>query len=277
MHRCLRSHPDSHPHHRVKYRPNHYSELLLGRDPSCDCYLGCRIGTDAIATDIATYGESTRNEQGRTIGKVGRQKLLRTGWQAFESVPDNNGIPDQGDVTRIHRAMFPNLPSPTLVTTEDFGGLWDHHGEYAISWALRLSAVPASSVLRKYVGGVDHQMVTYRDEKARTRVMCPMKPHSLTYRGHVDEDLRKEIRTAAKAIEDGLIIAELYPVGAWTQAARVRKRKNDEIADLQEKIGQKNDRIDELEREAQQAQTKGWDDALDDIITTSHTMKAEGP
>ena len=112
----------------MKYRPNHYSEKLLGLDPSCSCYLGCRISSDAIATDIATFGEVTRTERGRTKGKAGRRATLRKGWKAFESVPDNNGIPDQGDVLRIHRAMF-DTPDPTLVATEDFEGLWERRAE----------------------------------------------------------------------------------------------------------------------------------------------------
>jgi hypothetical protein len=140
--------------------------------------------------------------------------------------------------------MFPDLPQPILVQTRDFSEVWDLIGEYAVSIALRLTAVPAGSPMRKWTSA-DHQMVFYRTRNGdEARGMDPMHPHSLSYTGTWMP--RAHIVGAAKAIEGGLIICELYKAGAWTAEALVRRRKNVRIALLEAEAEKREKRIKSL-------------------------------
>ena len=213
----------------MSYSPNYASEKLLPGPP----YMGCRVSADWAATDIATHGESSRRDDGRLKLKRARTQDLRKGWRAFatQTPADSNGWPDAGDVRRIH-AGWTDLPMPLFVETHDFQDVWEAIGEYAVSIALRLRAVPANSPLRKYTSA-DHQMVAYRKRNGNeARVMDPMHPHSLTYQGVWVP--RAHLATGARAIEDGLIVAELYPAGEWTREALMRKRKNARIARIED-------------------------------------------
>ena len=93
---------------------------------------------------------------------------------------DNNGIPDQADVKRIQRAMYPSLPLP-LINQVDVDRVWDWlTSGTAVSIALDLSAVPATDALRRYTNPVGHQVVLYAPRTASTRqVRCidPMHQH----------------------------------------------------------------------------------------------------
>jgi len=224
-----------------RYLANHFAERLVNNR-------SCRLGAGATGTDIATLGESTRNASGYLKGRHGRRRILQRGWDAFLRTGDSNGIPDQNDVIVMHRAMFPGLPDPAVIQTRDFDSLWRKHGAFAISWALDLRAVPADSVLRKYVNPVPHQMTTYQYRNV-IRVVDPWKQHDPSYHGLSHPRLRSDIRKAARAMAGGLIFAELYPVGQWTEAARVAAAKDERIDEIKQ-------RRDALRRQLDEATTE---------------------
>ena len=221
------------------YAPNFASEKLLAGPP----YLGCRISSDWIATDIATRGESSRRDDGRLKLKRARTKDLQRGWRAFatQQPADSNGTPDQGDVRLIHGAMFPDLPDPILIGTRDWSEVWEMVGEYAVSLALRLRDVRPGSPLRKYTSA-DHQMVLYERGGGKAHVLDPMHAHSLTYQGVWAE--QEDFRAGARGIANGLIVAEAYPAGEWTAEALMRKRKNRRIRAALENLSRQNTSAD---------------------------------
>lgn len=205
------------------YAPNFASERLLTAP-----YKGCGLSSDWAATDLATLGESSRNPNGRLKLAKARRADLRRGWRAFKAKPDSNGIPDTDDLIRIHAAMFPGLPRPTEVRTRDFDDITAMlDDDMAVSIAVRLSALPASSDMRDYTSA-DHQVVLYGRTGSKTTRIDPMHRHSLTYTG--DSVRLADVRTAARAIAGGLILAWSYPIGEWTDAARLRRRKERRIA-----------------------------------------------
>ncbi len=218
------------------YRSPLNTERNLSRPP----WLGCGVSSDWHGTAIATFGESTRLATGRPKGKAAMTRDLKRGWRAFKSKPDDNGIPDQGDLTRIHRGMFSGLADPTLFNTRDWDGVLKRLDlNYAVSIALRLTVLPTWSTLRKYTSA-DHQVVIYgkrtRNGVTKLYIIDPMRAHSKAYSGVWVP--ASHVRKAAKAIENGLIITSLYPAGGWTREAIVRRRKNAQIAAMDAKASQ---------------------------------------
>jgi hypothetical protein len=220
----------------------------LHRDPKWGFTL-CRGSSEWAGTGIASLNESVLNENGRYRGKEGRRRDLGKAWSAA-----GRGRPsyNQGHVLKMHHAMFPGMPDPILVATRDFDNLWGllgkEFGDFAISIALDLSALPASDALRQNTGPVGHQVVLYRKRvkngKGQARVLDPMAPYSDTDVGYWAK--RSSISKAAKAIEGGLVICELYPVGAWTSFRNIRRAKNAEIKELEFKVASNNAKVTAL-------------------------------
>ncbi len=199
----------------MSIRPMFDSERLLEGFDGQPPFKACGISAGVTGTNLATTNEASII-RGWPMGKALRTARLKTGWRAFEKVHDSNGIPDTDDAIRIHRAMFPTLPDPIQVQTRDRKLVRHHLDEgNALSMAFRLSALPARSGWRQYTSA-DHQMTMWDLVNAKVTRQDPMHPHSDKYRGErlsLDEGL-----DAAEAIENGLILYWLYPIGRWTQA-----------------------------------------------------------
>ena len=265
----------------MRYKPNFASERLLPGPP----YKGCGISSDWIATDIATFGESSRLPTGRTKLKKARTADLRRGWRAFKAKPDSNGIPDTNDLERIHAGMFPDLPQPSQLFTRDMREVIEALDDgYALSIALRLSALPPSSDLRRYTAA-DHQVVLYGRKGGTTTRVDPMHRHSLSYTG--DPVSLAEVEKAAKAIENGLILAWRYPIGGWTAEALMRKRKNRRIGVIEDQAARTEtrlrQRIRELEAtvppdcadEISNARAAGRESAFVQVLESVQAMRTE--
>lgn len=208
------------------YLSPYNSEQNLGKTGNPPSYRGCGISTDWHATAFATLGESSVTGDGSPKRKREMARDLKRGWAAFKAQPDFNGIPDTGDLIRIHDGMFPGLPDPSQFWTTEWDDVMDiwKGRDHAISIAVRLSVLPQDQMVDPYTRA-DHQVLLVPDGKdGRTRIYGPMKPHSLSYRGHFGP--LKEVRQAAKAIEDGQILTWLYPIGQWTRERLTAKRLN---------------------------------------------------
>lgn len=201
------------------YIPAFASEKLLTPP-----YKGCGISADWTGTALATLGESTLQPNGRVKNKGQRKADLQRGWNAFTRVADSNGIPDTDDAIRIHSGMFPKLPNPDQLWTRNWDDVIDQlDDDMAISIALRLSALPSDSPLRRYTSA-DHQITMWKRKGDTVKRPDPMHNHSNTYGG--ERVPLKDIRIAAKAIEKGLILTWLFPIGEWTAEALMRAKKN---------------------------------------------------
>lgn len=256
-----------------RYKSHQASEKILPRDPKFG-YVGCRFSAGWAATAWATLGESAQSQTGRFKSRWSRRKDLERAWDAAGRGREGY---NQGHVLRAHAAMFPGLPDPILAATRDFSDdLWAHlgqkptgprEGDFVISIALDLSVLPASDPLRKHTGPVGHQVVLAYRNKANDAayVLDGMAPYSSGDRGYWAP--RRSIAKAARAIEEGLVIFELYPVGGWTRERlgddvlqRRIQRLRAEMAALED--GYKGE-IEELERAAEEAR-----DALGDERAT---------
>jgi len=264
----------------MRYAPNFASEKLLPGPP----YKGCGVASDWIATDIATFGESSRQASGRIKLKTARTRDLKRGWAAFKARPDSNGIPDTDDLERIHAGMFPDLPQPVQLKTRDFREVIEALDDgYAISIALMLSALPASSSLRAFTSA-DHQVVIVGRNNAKTTRLDPMHGHSLTYTG--DPVLLADVETAAKAIEHGLILGWLYPRGGWTAESLLRKRKNRQIQLIETAAGATESRLrrrireleattpPDCEAEIANAKAAGRESAFVQVLQSVQSMRS---
>lgn len=201
-----------------RFRPLFASEKLLAGPP----YRGCRVSTDWNGTSMATLGESALLPDGRIGGKAMRTLDLKAGWRGFISTADDNGWPDQGDVAEMHERMFPELPQPAVLQLTRWDEVIDLLDRNALGIALRLSALPASSPLRKYTSA-DHQVLIWDRAGAKVRRLDPMHDHSLTYAGEWVP--LADVRKAAGAIEpSGAYFVEVYPIGGWTAEARARRQ-----------------------------------------------------
>ena len=228
--------------------PHQASEKLL-RDPKYG-YTLCRASAIWACCCFATLNESAVAANGRVKGRNGRKRDLAKAWDAA-----GRGRPGYGQrhVVAMQKSMFPHLPPPILGVTRDFSDdLWDHIGpnlgDFAVSLSIELSALPASDALRRHTGPVAHQVALYRKRKVKSggqaRVLDGMIPYSEKNVGYWAK--RSSLAKAAKAIEEGLIIFELYPVGMWTEARLETARKSKRIRDLRGEIEQNKQKVDRL-------------------------------
>ena len=209
------------------------SETLLRDFDGQPPYKFCGGSSYITATNLATTNEASI-VRGWPMGKAVRVARMKRGWRAFEKRADSNGIPDQDDAIRIHKAMFPGLPEPRPIATQDRALVRNHLEQGgALSMAFRLSALPVRSRWRQYTSA-DHQATIWDLDHGRVTRQDPMHPHSNTYRGEklsLDEGL-----DAAEAIENGTILYWLYPIGGWTQQRLRTTEFREEIADLKIKV-----------------------------------------
>jgi hypothetical protein len=251
----------------VSVLPYFASEKLLAGFDGQPPFKGCGISADWAATALATDNESAF-VKGRPKGKAHRTADLKRGWRAFEKVRDTNGIPDTDDAVRIHRAMFPDLPDPAQFRTRDFAEVIDRLDRgFAVSIALRLSALPASSPLRRFTSA-DHQATLYGRRGEQTRLIDPMHDHSDKYIGEMVP--LSHVKTAARAIESGLILTWLFPIGGWTAAAAARKDLRDAraaITSLTDRVEDRNRTVRALTEEVRilKERLDGRDDCEDEI------------
>ncbi len=230
----------------MSVKPWFWSERLLEGFGGQPPFKGCGISADTTGTTLATDNEAALNGAGRFKSKAQRTEDLRTGWRAFTRVADSNGIPDTGDMIRIHRAMFPNLPDPDQLHTRDWSEVVDRlDAGFAVSIALRLSVLPASSPLRRYTSA-DHQFTMYGRKGDRTQRPDPMHVHSDSYVGEWVP--LAHVREAAKAIEGGLVLTWLYPIGGWTQAKLRTAQLRDQLGEARTRLATLEARIDEKTR-----------------------------
>jgi hypothetical protein len=275
-----------------KYRPPDASERLMPGPP----YRGCRISSDFYCTAFATLGESTLAPAGGEMSRAAIKAVLNRGWAGFKRAGDENGWPDQGDVDDYHGAMFPNLPMPRLVTTRDFDEVRSLVGRFVVSIALRLSALPASSPLRKFTSA-DHQLCWFDVGNGMGSIIDPMGPvggdgkaRYLAPVAHI-----REAALAIPLVKDGppgrTVIAELYPKGGWTAESlakreasaasasdeatirRLRRERNAALAKLAEcQAGTPTD-CTELVKNARAAAWEGFGNA---VITHTQQLLNEG-
>ncbi len=218
----------------ARYKIHFNSEKNLGRNPSCNCYLGCGLSTIYHGAVDASLGEAATTKTGRLHNKAERTAYLKRGWKAFKRVPDSNGIPDTGDYIRIHRAMFPGYPDPEQLLTRDFSDVVDLvDSGHGVSIALRLRVLPQDAPAARYTRA-DHQQYLQKriGNKDWFMDVCPMHSHSNTYGGHAVPF--SDIRRTSKAIEDGLVLGWVYPRGEWTQGALEAAKMQDRIRTLRE-------------------------------------------
>ena len=220
----------------TKFKASQASERILPKDPKYG-YVGCRFSADWGGTGMATLGESTLRPDGRLKGRDWRRSELMDAWEAAGK--GRSGY-NQGHVPEIHEAMFPGLPQPIRAVTRDFSDdLWAHlgtapsYGDHAISVALELSVLAGSSPLRRHTGPVAHQVTLTQRRGSEAKVLDGMAPYNEKNTGYWAP--RSDIAKAAKAIEEGLVVFELYPIGGWTQERLMKRRKNQQLAALENK------------------------------------------
>ena len=232
----------------MSYAPNFASERLLPGPP----FRGCGLSADWVATDLATLGESSRRPDGQLKGTPWRRGDLQRGWKAFKKVPDSNGIPDTGDAIRIHRAMFPDLPDMEQLSTRDWRDVVSAlDDKMAVSIAVRLSALPAASSMRQYTSA-DHQVVLYGRKRGTTTRVDPMHQQSNRYSGDT-VDLG-DVRAAAEAIENGLILAWVYPIEGWTAEELLWDRLQRRIRNIKDRAAETEQALEARIRALEQAQ-----------------------
>jgi hypothetical protein len=271
------------------YRPlPHPSEKLLERP-----YRGCGLSSDWTCYALATLGETTLLPNGRHKSKSVVRGELQRGWDAFDSqVPaDSNGWIDQGDMPAIRRTMWPGLPQPPALNTANFDRIVDKLRDgYAVSIALRLSALPASSPLRKYTSA-DHQVPLYDfryiNGKGYTKRPDPMHAWSRTYTGEWVPV--SDVKRAALAF--GKVYSWVFPIGGWTAEALMRKRKNAElrvaqheneqlaakVADLKADKVEQERTIRRLSTQVKTAKDAGWESALVQATGAIDELRTIGP
>lgn len=239
------------------------SERLLAGVGGQPPFLGCGISTDWHGTDMATLGGSSTRANGSIKPTAARRDDLIEGWRAFKAQPDSNGIPDTSDLIRIHRGMFRDLPDPERFFTREWDAVIARlDRDDAVSIALKLSVLGATNTIDETTA--DHQVLMFRRRGDSVTVMGPMRRQRESYHGHRAK--LSEIRKAALAIEGGLILCWLYPIGGWTQAAlqteglrdRVRELRRDNEglgtvnAGLRERIAERNAESVRLENRIRQ-------------------------
>ena len=251
------------------------SEKLLAGFMGQPPFLGCGVSTYWDCAALATDNESAMT-RGRPKGKAQRTADLKRGMRAFARVADSNNIPDRDDAARIMKAMFPDLPLPGSVNTRNEAQVREMLDDgFAISIALRLTALPASSPLREYTSA-DHQVTIHGRKGDRVRRIDPMHDYSLArYIGEMVP--LDQVWKAAKAIGGGAILGWAYPIGGWTReklaepdlrrALKVSRDETDKA--LKDKRDLK-DEVAALERQIIELEADGGDpDAARDALLDS--------
>lgn len=271
-------------------RPFFFTEL----NATGSINLACGTATGANCTMVATSNEGNLSGKGRHRGRGGRLALVKKGWKAFttQDPPDANGWADQSDVIRMHRAMFPNLPDPT-VTREAPGDVWEAIGPYAVSIAVDMGKVPASSPARRWVNGVPHQGMAWKRKiiggEKWVKWVCPMHPASDTFTGVWVK--WGQLVKGAKALDTGgEMFIDLYPAGEWTAEARMREKKGRKIDALQKDLSDDRETITELDAMIASKRRRieilmgqvgskaaGWESALVHIKAEADRLRTEGP
>jgi hypothetical protein len=227
-----------------RVRPWHHSETLLRGFGGQPPFKFCGGSTDCHGTGMATLLESDTAPDGRLIDRATRVARLKRGWRGFTKVADTNGIPDTGDLLRIHAAMYPNLPAPDQFNTRDFDDVVDRvDAGFAVSIALRLSALGSSNDIDFTTA--DHQTLFWGRKGDEVWTQGPMRPHSDRYDGH--RAPLRQFRIAAKAIESGLVLTWLYPIGGWTAAALQTEALRDRLRDERDKVESLTTQVDNKE------------------------------
>lgn len=205
----------------------------------------CRVIAILSAVGICTNNECFLRNNGRHKGVSGRVSLAMKGLRGADGNWRADSGFNQGDVDEMHAAMFPGLPMPVLVGTTNWWDLFQHlpkrqsDGSYSrgniINISVRLSVLPAGDPAAKYTRA-DHQVTLRARKKGKDgiwyiKVLDPMHPQDSNHQG--DWVRADSIKKAAKAINGGVIIAELYgDDGEWTQSKLVAERKDEAIAAL---------------------------------------------
>ncbi len=214
-------------------QPGRYTPLFISETVVPRPWIGCGIVTDIHVTARATLGESQTKPNGRPYKQADLKDQLEVGLRAFTRVADSNGIPDRDDAQRIHRAMFPGLPDLIPLLSRDFDEVVEalRPGEWAVSIALYLPAMPAGLAVTRYTRA-PHQVGLHEVVNGTTNVLDGMHPPSLTWAGH--RVPLSQIERAAKAFPDsrGLVMAWKAPVAGWTQEALAVEAAKDRIATL---------------------------------------------
>jgi hypothetical protein len=222
------------------YRVVFASEQLLGPVDG-PLSRGCRVSTLHHGYQVATLGEYVLLPTGRLKGRAALTADLRRGWRGFESTHDPDD-PDQGDVPEICRRLAPGLPLPVITESSDWGDVLAHLDTgKAVSIALKLSRLPASSPLRKYTAAA-HQVLIYGRRNGDTLLVDPMHPPSDTYRGEWVP--LGDVRQAAEGF--GKFYFELFPIGGFTQEKLATKDLRAALAASDRRIERLTDRNDEL-------------------------------
>lgn len=250
---------------------------------------GCRVVACYVGTCLATDNEAILDNKDRHRGPEARVDLILKGLRGADGNWRVDTGFNQGDVDEMQRAMFPRLPLPQFVATDDWDNLVDHlpteitsgpdRGKYtdghAISISLELGVLPAGDAARKHTAA-DHQVVLRARRKRGGewwfKDIDGMHPKSPNYQGHWVK--ASSVRRAALAILDGIIVAELYPVGGWKQAAlqtaTIRKDLREargSIASLTDRLEDRNRSVRDLTEEVRilKERLDGRDDCTDEI------------
>jgi hypothetical protein len=217
-----------------RYVPLFASEKLLEGFDGQPPYLGCGIATDIICTAWATLGESQIQPNGRPFDTADFTNQLKVGWRAFEKVRDANGMPDRDDVPRIHKAMFPGLPLPEPLTTNDFDQVVEllRSGDWVVSFAGSLANVGLP--LAKYTRA-PHQFPVADLRAGKVIVQDPMHPPSLRWPGH--RVPLAQVEKAGRDLPDRTrVLAWKYPVGGWRAAVQEAEALRDRLRDERDKV-----------------------------------------
>ena len=269
-------------------------KLHLASEKLVTPYTLCRASADFAATMGASTNEAGIGTNGRPLTKMARRAMLLRAKKAGGE--DRSGY-GQRHVKAMHQAMFPGMPNPIEVVTRDFAEeLWQHlgrnsdnkaedgprRGDFVISVSLDLSAVPATSPLRRWTNPVFHQVALWVRSKDNSSayVLDGMAPYTDGMNGYWAP--RAHIAKAAKAIEEGYVICELYPVGEWTYARQIARQKNGTINRLNAMIEENLETIARLrtKRDTLAAQLQSLQDSsseqIDDLQAELEACEAEG-
>jgi hypothetical protein len=224
---------------------------------------GCRVVACYAATCLATGNEAILDNKERHRGPEARVDLILKGLRGADGNWRVDTGFNQGDVDEMQKAMFPGLPLPQFVATDDWDNLVDHlpteitsgrdKGKYtdghAISISLELAALPPGDAARRYTAA-DHQVVLRARRKRGGEWWLMdvdgMHPKAPNYQGHWVK--ASSVRKAALAILGGVIVAELYPVDGWTQAALQTAATRKDLRGVRAALATETDKVEARNR-----------------------------